>query len=687
MVQRTAPNEHVKGSFRPFKVSFEDIVEDNPTGQRLWAASGRAQGPNMSSYRAEAQGMLAAKVLIWMFIHYFCETEVKAQITFFCDNQSLVDETAWAREWKYANDSLKPEYDLLVAIRKESEDLRRMCPRYGENQWVKGHQEETTPLAELPMEAQLNVEADALASKEIRECKKKDRELEVIRNEACRVYVLSGGKPITNNEVETLRTKYNDLRLQDYYMERFAISKTTLDTVNWAARKAAWARLSAEERTYAIKQMIGWLPSGARPEKRGDPITTCHRCDGEETNNHVLQCPNNREEQRKSAQAFQTYLKTINTTIPIRDELVNGYFQFMTNSNTILQPRHDNCKIARRQQAHLGWDKLTRGMVVDEWACIQEHSSEKRDGRLHGDPWASKVSEWMIKESRRFWMQRNEERQKQSSTDEPDKPRELAVAEEMVVRLYDRKKDLPEFDPVRMNFAVPLERRLQLPLNLMQAWIKTTREMVNRAIADHEEKSKRNQPDIRQAFLPRTAEQCEKLREQQRAKRNKTKQPRQQVGEAAAELGEERRRREKKTMTETLMAGAHRARTKKTEKEESNRRTAEEAGQSRLVQPRKELAATLIAGSRANSRKEAAKKKKAIEKKAKPKMKRKRQKPGMQQERIQPHTRTAIDRIRRGRRPKEKEDAATLGSREEGVDSARLLFENPGLLDEIERSA
>jgi hypothetical protein len=177
------------GGCREEVAGYGFVVANATTGERLWKASGRVRGLDISAYRAEANGMLAAVVFIHMFVWYQCTNETTAcKITHYCDNQSLVLETEWSRTWSETRDSLKPEYDLLKAIQAVASQKVKV-PRYQRNKWVRGHQEDTTPYERLPLEAQMNAQADKLATQAIITSLKKDKFLNVITNPFCKAYL------------------------------------------------------------------------------------------------------------------------------------------------------------------------------------------------------------------------------------------------------------------------------------------------------------------------------------------------------------------------------------------------------------------------------------------------------------------------------------------------------------------
>eukprot|EP00523_Entomoneis_sp_CCMP467_P017012 CAMPEP_0168772580 /NCGR_PEP_ID=MMETSP0725-20121227/4029_1 /TAXON_ID=265536 /ORGANISM="Amphiprora sp., Strain CCMP467" /LENGTH=181 /DNA_ID=CAMNT_0008822101 /DNA_START=478 /DNA_END=1023 /DNA_ORIENTATION=- len=83
------------------------------------------------------------------------------KFSFFSDGQAMIKSLAEMRQWPYyyPNATLAPDWDVLQAIKRclEQLDSSTMLTQ------VKGHQDDDTNFADLPLQAQLNVKADAAA--------------------------------------------------------------------------------------------------------------------------------------------------------------------------------------------------------------------------------------------------------------------------------------------------------------------------------------------------------------------------------------------------------------------------------------------------------------------------------------------------------------------------------------------
>ena len=125
--------------------------------------AGPTFGLEPGSYRAESYGMLS---LMLFLDHYFCFFHVQVSENvdhlFYCDNQGLIKriELAIHRSRDNPNHCLSSKYDLESGI---VDILHRLPVTFSFNH-VKGHQDEDTPVKDLPWEAQMNCHADTYAT-------------------------------------------------------------------------------------------------------------------------------------------------------------------------------------------------------------------------------------------------------------------------------------------------------------------------------------------------------------------------------------------------------------------------------------------------------------------------------------------------------------------------------------------
>ena len=147
--------------------SFGWIISDNE-GNRLVRGRGPAFGHAISSYRAEAYGMLSLlRFLVSMRDIHGRGTQPRA-MALVCDNQGLVKTVTKMRQHStiFPNTTMEPEWDIIAQILEALKSLGNSAPII---EHIKGHQDADTPYEQLNLPAQLNCDADAQASAYLRE--------------------------------------------------------------------------------------------------------------------------------------------------------------------------------------------------------------------------------------------------------------------------------------------------------------------------------------------------------------------------------------------------------------------------------------------------------------------------------------------------------------------------------------
>ena len=155
------------GSAPKDRGSFGWIISTHK-GDHLVRCRGPAYGYAISSYRAEAYGMLS----ILRFLFRMGETlnpgtQLRA-LHLVCDNKGLVQSTSKLMHYTriFPNTTMEPEWDIIAQILDTIKSLGSAAPTI---EHIKGHQDVDTPYEQLSLTAQLNCDADAHASAYLRD--------------------------------------------------------------------------------------------------------------------------------------------------------------------------------------------------------------------------------------------------------------------------------------------------------------------------------------------------------------------------------------------------------------------------------------------------------------------------------------------------------------------------------------
>jgi hypothetical protein len=215
---------------------------------RIIRVKGPVSGPDPRSYRAEAHAM-AAILLCIVIIHQLVphRAEYYSVLEVYSDNQGLVDTITKMMAWKtlYPSNALAPEWDILSVILEYIPKL----PFPPSVKHVKGHQDQEAPVVTLPLPAQLNCEADALATTALRAIPEPIPQSLVFPSAACQLDVADA--TISRKVQASLRFSATEPAMLQYIKDRNNWDDETYASVSWPAFSSA--RFSTSNQRFVPK--------------------------------------------------------------------------------------------------------------------------------------------------------------------------------------------------------------------------------------------------------------------------------------------------------------------------------------------------------------------------------------------------------------------------------------------------
>lgn len=164
----------------------------------------------------------------------------------------------------FTNRKLIFDWDTLVTIEDTLSDVD--FPLHIKH--IKSHQDNTTPYDALPFHAQLNVDADALATQYQEDYG--SPKPTAYRFPKTRAQLLITGGSITYQFKSNIRYASSGApAMETYLCSRNRWTRDTLDTIDWDANGASLAR-EAIPRTQAVKLVHGILPTNYRVSQYSD---------------------------------------------------------------------------------------------------------------------------------------------------------------------------------------------------------------------------------------------------------------------------------------------------------------------------------------------------------------------------------------------------------------------------------
>jgi hypothetical protein len=448
----------------------------------LISGRGSVFGSSMSSFWAEVFGILAWSLYLWHYLQ-FLQLPIKGFWLPFCDNLAAVNSMNDEYETQ-PKQSMQSDYDILVETKSLLASLRTN-QRIGKFTHVKGHQDRTKSLQELPREAQLNVEADRLANTAMSHWVN----LPNVPVEKNPIYLTVGNDIVQSNELHLLRWRWRELELQEYYQKVLKLTSSQLHTINWASLRMARGRMRTKLRQFSVKLSINWLASGTQLKKYGNFETLCHLCNGEETNEHIFLCPA-RSEQREYL--YRTLSNRFNES-PTGSRAINDVISALrawTNDEPVLSPHQ-----YIHHQTSIGWGLFISGFQSTHFA--RHYDSGEPSSIQSGDSWQADVCYCITEALFEIWKDRNKHRNGRDPEREANKAQEEIMAQ---VRYLYGTQDQMNSNDARNIFFLPMDRRLEMSVDCNREWVRQTRPYVQKCIQQWAEKQKRHLQDIREFF-------------------------------------------------------------------------------------------------------------------------------------------------------------------------------------------
>ncbi|KAI2505036.1 hypothetical protein MHU86_9392 [Fragilaria crotonensis] len=156
-------------------------------------------------------------------------------------------------------DCLRPDWDILIEIQTALKQLPRVTLQY-----VKGHQDDTTPYHSLDLMGQLNVDADTQAG--IYNHEFGAYRGNVLMSPQARAHLHLPDGTVTSRYSEVLLHEATTKPLLDYIQRRQGWDASTLHSIHWDAHALAIKKTTVPH-THLVKLLHRMLPTHAQSNK------------------------------------------------------------------------------------------------------------------------------------------------------------------------------------------------------------------------------------------------------------------------------------------------------------------------------------------------------------------------------------------------------------------------------------
>jgi len=199
---------------------------------------------------------------------------------------------------------------LLLTLR----EWARRNPYKVHLRWVKGHQDEDTPVGNLSHLAKLNVAMDELADTvhDPSFLEKSVEDPEVLPAERWALFI--GSAKVTTKLKDRVLHRCHCDDLVSYVTQRHSLGAHDMEHIAWSSLQGYLRKQKMARRAVVVKYLHGWLPTQGLLYKQGRADTDlCPVCElGSETQEHIHQCPHS-EAVKHRLGLLSTFITTLQT--------------------------------------------------------------------------------------------------------------------------------------------------------------------------------------------------------------------------------------------------------------------------------------------------------------------------------------------------------------------------------------
>ena len=392
---------HGKGSFAWYISTWE--------GTRIAKCYGPVFGHRISSYRSECYGILSLLCFLYNMSTLHSANNALSNNRhhqLYCDNESLVTVITKAMKYPtiYPNMTITSDWDCIAQVLSIHRGLDKLTPTIAH---IKGHQDADTPYEQLPLSAQLNCDADALATRYLQEHPDINHSIAHMFPEAhCLLHIQNN--TITRDIKEALSTASNLPAYKEY------VSKTSkwwdsevFDNIDWLAHHRAMAR-HRQHYTTLVKYVHKLLPLGhpthLYDEKYPPHCPSC--CAPKEDIKHFWKCPSPSRLQwrRDFLRNLDKKLMDLGTGQSIRELLVMKLRAVLDGLNPDRIPVDLSLTHLNNEQGEIGWEQILRGRFALGWSS-HPHTlpSTTKTGK---ESWTTNIIDFILEQWWSLWEMR-----------------------------------------------------------------------------------------------------------------------------------------------------------------------------------------------------------------------------------------------------------------------------------------
>jgi hypothetical protein len=334
--------------------------------QIIARGKGPAYGDDPRSFRAEGYGMGSGLLFLKLLQeHFHLDWTNPKGNQLICDNEGLLIRIEKTLGWSYLqpNVTLRSEWDIESLII----ETYRSLGWHFDFEHVYSHQDKTIAIQALPLQVQLNVEADRLASEYL------EQEESIHQGRAslfpsAKCQLILDGASVTRKLPQAIRFQAGAAPMREYLMKRNHWDRATLDSISWEAHGASHS-YHRGQRVFLIKLCHRHLALGKKLHRRDSKYpATCPGCGDNalESHDHFIGCSaQSRITWRTELlSATRQHLDQTKTDSNLTESILNALDRALAGRPISVGGPFQQ---ALRAQERIGWRSMLQGYWAKEW--------------------------------------------------------------------------------------------------------------------------------------------------------------------------------------------------------------------------------------------------------------------------------------------------------------------------------
>lgn len=378
------------GGALPTRMAYGWVLSAS-NGTRLAQGAGPGYG-YPTSHRAEGYGFLAATKFLHLFLqhHQLHITQLLCYVAC-CDNKGLLTSLVQRPTFDpvYPNYVLAPNWDLIEEIYQ----LTTQLPLQAHYTHVKGHQDRHAPVAELPLLAQLNVEADLLAGSFLARSPASYQLAPLLSSTQAHLDI--GGITCTSHIRMAIRIASSIPLYHEYLKFKYDWSDAVFQMLDWPLLQQ-FMSTQPVSLVWSVKYMHNILNANAQGNNHWSVhCPKCPYCEDQSNHwEHQLICPYpiRRERTQKFIGQLLDKLRHLNTDPDLVLQIKYGLATWLTRFD--LKPQEFWPELHHSAQTDIGWYLFLRGFWSADWVIAQQKFykfTQTHSATCSGPGWAVSI--------------------------------------------------------------------------------------------------------------------------------------------------------------------------------------------------------------------------------------------------------------------------------------------------------